>query len=212
MPAASLPCPSRSLVAGLVAAVLGVALVALSGPPAAAQAQAAKAEIDGTASFKWEPANVTIKPGGTVTFKVAGGPPHPVGSGDGSNPAGDGKFDTKACGLDKMGTVGGSCTVKFPKAGSYPFFCVVHVSQGMKGVIQVGAGGGATTTTAPGGGGGDGQQVIPPPEAGGPAQPGKPVVYWAGYGLLALGALLALAALAAYIRYSPSFRRESRSR
>jgi hypothetical protein len=37
-------------------------------------------------------------------------------------------------------------------------------------------------------------------------------VFWAGYGLLALGALLALAALAAYIRYSPSFRRESRSR
>ena len=212
MPAASLPRPSRSLVAGLVAAVLGVALVALSGPPAAAQAQAPKAEIDGTASFKWEPANVTIKPGGTVTFKVAGGPPHPVGSGDGSNPAGDGKFDTKACSLAKMGTVGASCTVKFPKAGSYPYFCLVHVSLGMKGVIQVGAGGGATTTTAGGGGGSDGQQVIPPPAAGGPAQPGKPVVFWAGYGLLALGALLALAALAAYIRYSPSFRRESRSR
>jgi plastocyanin len=212
MPAASLPRPSRSLVAGLAAAVLGVALLALSGPPAAAQAQAAKAEIDGTAQLKWEPANVTIKPGGTVTFKVKGGPPHPVGSGDGSNPAGDGKFDAKACGLAKMGTVGASCTVKFPKAGSYPYFCIVHVSLGMKGVIQVGAGGGATTTTAPGGGGSDGQQVIPPPEAGGPAQPGKPVVVWAGYGLLAVGALLALAALAAYIRYSPTFRRESRSR
>src|SRR4029450_9816305 len=132
-----------------------------------AQAQAAKAEIDGTAQFKWEPANVTIKPGGTVTFKVAGGPPHPVGSGDGSNPAGDGKVDTKASGLDKMGTGGGGGAVKFRKAGSYPFFCIVHVSQGMKGVIQVGAGGGATTTTAPGGGGSDGQQGIPPPEGGG---------------------------------------------
>ena len=210
MPAASLPRPSRFLLAGLAAAVLGVALLAVSGPPAAAQAQAAKAEIDGTASFKWEPANRTIKPGGTVTFKVAGGPPHPVASGDGSNPAGDGKFDAKACSQDKMGTVGASCTVTFPKAGSYPYFCVVHVSLGMKGVIQVGAGGGATTTTAPSGG--DGQQVIPPPEAGGPAQPGKPVVFWAGYGLLALGALLGLGALAAYIRYSPTFRRESRGR
>ena len=212
MPAASLPRPSRSLVAGLVAAVLGVALVALSGPPAAAQAQAAKAEIDGTASFKWEPAKVTIKPGGTVTFKVAGGPPHPVGSGDGSNPAGDGKFDTKACSLAKMGTVGASCTVKFPKAGSYPYFCVVHVSLGMKGTIQVGAvQPGATTTTA-GGSTGGGQQVIPPPEAGGPPPPGKPVVFWAGYGLLALGAVLFLAALAGYIRYAPSFRRENRNR
>jgi plastocyanin len=213
MPAASLPRPSRILVLALVAAVAGVTLVALSGGPAAAQAQAATAEIDGTAQNRWEPANVTIKPGGSVTFKVKSGPPHPVQSGDGSNPAGDGKFDAKACAMDKMGTVGASCTVKFPKAGSYPYFCVVHVSLGMKGVIQVGAGGGATTTTAPNGGGSGGtQQVIPPPEAGGPAQPGKPVVFWAGYGLLGLGALLFLAALAGYIRYAPSFRRESRSR
>jgi plastocyanin len=212
MPAAWIPRPSRFIFAALVAAVIGVTLVALSGPPAAAQAQAAKAEIDGTAQFKWEPANVTIRPGGSVTFKVSGGPPHPVESGDGSNPAGDGKFDAKACAMDKMGTVGASCTVTFPKAGSYPYFCVVHVSLGMKGVVQVGAGGGATTTTAPGGATGGTQQVIPPPEAGGPAQPGKPVVFWAGYGLLGLGALLFLAALAGYIRYSPSFRRESRSR
>jgi len=211
MPAAWIPRPSRPMFAALVAAVIGVTLVALSGPPAAAQAQAAKAEIDGTAQSKWEPANVTIKPGGSVTFKVSGGPPHPVQSGDGSNPAGDGKFDAKACAMDKMGAVGASCTVTFPKAGTYPYFCVVHVSLGMKGVVQVGAGGGATTTTAGGGSGGT-QQVIPPPEAGGPAQPGKPVVFWAGYGLLGLGALLFLAALAGYIRYSPSFRRESRGR
>jgi plastocyanin len=212
MPAAWITRPSRSLAAALVAAVLGVALLAVGGPPAAAQAQAAKAEIDGTAQNKWEPANVTIRPGGSVTFKVSGGPPHPVQSGDGSNPAGDGKFDAKACAQDKMSAVGASCTVKFPKAGSYPYFCVVHVSLGMTGVIQVGAGGGATTTTAPGGATGGTQQVIPPPEAGGPAQPGKPVVFWAGYGLLALGALLFLLALVGYIRYSPSFRRESRSR
>jgi plastocyanin len=212
MPAAWIPRPSRSLAtAALVAAVLGVTLLAVGGPPAAAQAQAAKAEIDGTAQLKWEPANVTIRPGGSVTFKISGGPPHPVESGDGSNPAGDGKFDAKGCAMDKMSTVGASCTVKFPKAGTYPYFCVVHVSLGMKGVVQVGAGGSATTTTAGGATGGT-QQVIPPPEAGSPAPPGKPVVFWAGYGLLGLGALLFLAALAGYIRYSPSFRRESRSR
>jgi plastocyanin len=74
MPAAFLPRPSRLILAALVAAVIGVTLVAVSGGPAAAQAQAAKAEIDGTAQSKWEPANVTVKPGGTVTFKVAGGP------------------------------------------------------------------------------------------------------------------------------------------
>ncbi len=202
--------PSRLTLAALLAAALGVALLALSSPPAAAQAKGTV--IQGTAQFKWEPANVTIKPGESVTFKVASGPPHPVVSGDGSNPAGDSKFDASACGTDKMGTVGASCTVKFPKAGTFPYFCQVHVSLGMKGVVQVGSGGQQTTTTAAGGGGGGVQQVIPPPEAGAPTKPGKPVVFWAGYGLLALGALLALAALAGYIRYAPSFRRESRNR
>jgi hypothetical protein len=54
--------------------------------------------------------------------------------------------------------------------------------------------------------------VIPPPEAGGPPTAGRPVVFWAGYGLFGLGALLYLGALAGYIRYAPSFRRESRNR
>jgi plastocyanin len=204
--------PSRLALAALLVAALGMALVALASPPAAAQAKGST--INGTAQFKWEPANVTIKPGESVTFKVAGGPPHPVVSGDGSNPSGDNKFDASGCGIDKMGTVGASCTVKFPKAGTFPYFCQTHVSLGMKGTIQVGAGGGgagaATTTTA--GGAGGSQQVIPPPEAGSPAKPGKPVIFWAGYGLLALGALLFLAALGGYIRYAPSFRRESRNR
>ncbi len=200
---------SRLTLAALLVATLGVALVALSSPPAAAQAKGAT--VSGTAQFKWEPANVTIKPGESVTFKVASGPPHPVASGDGSNLAGDNKFDASGCGVDKMGVVGGSCTVKFPKAGTFPFFCQTHVSLGMKGTIQVGAVGPQPTTTAASAQGG-GQQVIPPPAAGGPPPPGKPVVFWAGYGLLALGAVLFLAALAGYIRYAPSFRRENRNR
>jgi plastocyanin len=201
--------PSRLTLAALLVATLGVALVALSSPPAAAQAKGAT--VSGTAQFKWEPPNVTIKPGESVTFKVVGGAPHPVVSGDGSNPAGDNKFDASGCGVDKMSAPGASCTVKFPKAGTYPFFCQVHVSLGMKGTIQVGARGPQPTTTAASAQGG-GQQVIPPPAAGGPPPPGKPVVFWAGYGLLALGAVLFLAALAGYIRYAPSFRRENRNR
>ena len=53
--------PSRLTLAALLAAALGVALLALSSPPAAAQAKGTV--IQGTAQFKWEPANVTIKPG-----------------------------------------------------------------------------------------------------------------------------------------------------
>jgi plastocyanin len=200
--------PSRLALLALLTATVGVALLALSSPPAAAQAKAPT--VSGTAQFKWEPANVTIKPGGSVTFKVASGPPHPVESGDGSNPNGDGRFDSSACQIAKMSTVGASCTVKFPKAGTFPFFCQTHVSLGMKGVVQVGAGGAQPTTTAAAAQGGG--QVVPPPSAGAPAPPGKPAVFWAGYGLLALGALLFLAALGGYIRFAPTFRREDRNR
>jgi plastocyanin len=193
----------RPLLLALAVALLGAALVLAAGGPATAQAQS-NATIDGTAALKWEPADVTIKPGGTVTFKVSGGPPHPVGSGDGSNPAGDGKFDTADCGLDKMSKVGDSCQVKFPKAGTFPYFCEVHVSLGMKGVIQVGAAaGGATTTTAAAAGGG----VVEPPSAAAPPSAGHPAIYWAGWGLFALGALLALVVIALYVRFSPGFGR-----
>jgi plastocyanin len=199
--ARSLP---RLLPLALAVALLGVGLVLTSGGPAAAQAQSS-ATIDGTAALKWEPANVTIKPGGMVTFKISGGPPHPVKSGDGSNLAGDGKFDSSDCGLDKMSKVGASCQVKFPKAGTYPYFCEVHVSLGMKGVIQVGASaGGATTTTAAAQAGGG---VVAPPSTASPPSAGRPAIYWAGWGLFALGALLALVLIALYVRFSPGFGR-----
>jgi plastocyanin len=202
MPLAARSLP-RLLPLTLAVALLGAALVLAAGGPAAAQAQS-NATIDGTAALKWEPANATIKPGGTVTFKVSGGPPHPVKSGDGSNLAGDNKFDTADCGLAKMSKVGDSCQVKFPKAGTFPYFCEVHVSLGMKGVIQVGAAaGGATTTTAAAAGGG----VVEPPSAAAPPSAGRPAIYWAGWGLFALGALLALGLIALYVRFSPGFGR-----
>jgi hypothetical protein len=47
-------------------------------------------EIDGTAANQWQPA-LTMKPGGTVTFRIAGGQTHPVGSGQA--PPGDERFD-----------------------------------------------------------------------------------------------------------------------
>jgi plastocyanin len=198
----------RLVLLACVLATLGAVLLALAAGPVAAQAQGAK-EVAGTVAQKWEPANVQIQPGQSVTFKVTGAPPHPVVSGDGSNPQGDGKFDAKACTQDKMGKVGATCTIKFAKAGSYPFFCSVHVSLGMKGVITVGKGGGGATTTAPQNGGA-GSGVVAPPSTGGVAPPGKPVIYYAGYGLVAGGVLLALIAFASYVRYAPSFRRQSR--
>ena len=202
--ARSLP---RLLPLALAVALLGVGLVLTAGGPAAAQgAPSNKVTVDGTAENKWEPANASVRPGGTVTFRVAGGATHPVVSGDGSNPAGDNRFDDSDCTLQRMTKVGDSCQVKFPKAGSYPYFCQVHVSLGMKGVIQVGASaGGATTTTAAGGE--VGGSVVEPPSAAAPPSSGRPAIYWAGWGLFVLGALLALVLIALYVRFSPGFGR-----
>ena len=195
----------------LAVALLGTLLLLPAWPVAAQPAKpTAKATIDGTPQLKWQPADVTIAPGGMVTFKIVGATPHPVGSGS-APPKDDGKFDTSGCQLDDMSKDGASCTVTFKKAGSYPYFCQLHYATGMVGTITVGGGdgvGGATTTTAAGGE--VGGSVVEPPSAAAPPSPGRPAIYWAGWGLFALGALLALVTLFAYVRYAPRFGRPGR--
>jgi plastocyanin len=194
----------RLLPLAVAVALLGAGLIFAAGGPAAAQAAQSRVTIDGTAANKWEPANATVKPGGTVTFEITGGVTHPVVSGDGSDPQGDDRFDASQCGLEQMAKVGDSCQVKFPEAGSFPYFCQVHVALGMKGVVTVGDQAAATTTTA---GGEAGGAVVEPPSAAAPPSSGRPAIYWAGWGLFALGALLALGLIALYVRFSPGFTR-----
>jgi plastocyanin len=203
MPLAARRLP-RLLALAVAVALLGAFLLLAAGAPAAAQAQR-RAEVTGTAANKWEPADVNIRPGGTVVFTVGpGAVTHPVVSGDG--PAGDGRFEAPDCTLEKMQKAGDSCTVKIDKAGSYPYFCSVHFALGMKGTITVGSGGGATTTTATTAG----SAVVAPPSAAAPPPPGRPAIYWAGWGLFALGALMALVLIALYVRFAPGFNREKR--
>ena len=206
MPLAARRLP-RLLALAVTVALLGALLLLAAGGPAAAQAQQARAEVTGTAENKWDPAEVRIRPNGTVVFTV--GPnavTHPVMSGDGSNAEGDGRFKAPDCVLAKMQKAGDSCTVKIAKAGTYPFFCPIHVATGMKGTILVGSGGGAgaaPSTTA-------GSSVVAPPSAASPPPPGRPAIYWAGWGLFAAGALMALMLIALYVRFSPGFNREKR--
>jgi plastocyanin len=196
----------RLLPLAVAVALLGLGLAFAAGDPAAAQAAQEEVTIEGTAANKWEPANATVRPGGTVTFTITGGVTHPVLSGDGSDLEGDDRFDASDCGLQQMAKVGDSCKVEFPRAGTYPYFCQVHVTQGMKGVITVGnQAGGATTTTAAGGE--VGGSVVEPPSAAAPPSSGRPAIYWAGWGLFALGALLALGLIALYVRFWPGFTR-----
>jgi plastocyanin len=196
----------RLLALAVAVALLGAGLIFAAGGPAAAQAAQNRVTIEGTAANKWEPANATVRPGGTVTFEITGGVTHPVSSGDGSDLQGDDRFDASDCTLEKMSKVGDSCQVEFPRAGTYPYFCQVHAALGMKGVITVGnSAGGATTTTQ--GGGEVGGSVVEPPSAAAPPSSGRPAIYWAGWGLFALGALLALVLIGLYVRFWPGFSR-----
>jgi hypothetical protein len=84
----------------------------------------------------------------------------------------------------------------------------LHFAAGMVGTITVGSGGGsaapgtATATTSAGA-----AALVTSPSAVKPTVTGKPAIYWAGYGLLALGALIALVTVFAYVRFLPRFRR-----
>jgi plastocyanin len=198
----------RLAVLAMIALVLGAGL--LLATDGRADAQSKNAEIDGTAALKWNPATVTIPVGGTVTFKISGGAPHPVEAGKapnaGGSPSGDNSFDTSKCQIAQMGTNGASCKVTFDKAGTYPFFCQVHFASGMTGTITVGSGGknsAATTTPTTAGG-----SVVSTPSAASAATPPKPGVYWLGYLLLVGGVLLAVASVFGYLRFYPGFRRQ----
>jgi plastocyanin len=78
----------------------------------------------------------------TITF-TAGGPPRaptqvvrpPNGLYDGSSYVNSGQLG------NAPGRAGTSFTLTFTKAGTYPFICILHVDQGMAGVVEVGDGG-----------------------------------------------------------------------
>ena len=68
----------------------------------------------------------------------------------------------------------------------------------MKGVITVGSGGGSGPTTTAASGAGSNVALVTTPKAAVPRSAGKPAIYWAGWGLFAVGALLALMLIALY--------------
>jgi hypothetical protein len=74
----------------------------------------------------------------------------------------------------------------------------------MKGVITVGSGGGSRPTTTAASGAGSNVALVTTPKAAVPRSAGKPAIYWAGWGLFAVGALLALMLIALYVRFTPA--------
>ncbi|MFN8650628.1 MAG: plastocyanin/azurin family copper-binding protein [Gemmatimonadales bacterium] len=117
--------------------------------PAAPAATGAKHEVDmefDGKTAKFVPAELTIKSGDVVEFKVVSGPPHNVAfypdsiPGGAADALGKGMPETMAplTGPMKVG-VGETYDVSFAgaPAGDYKFFCTPHLPFGMKGKITV---------------------------------------------------------------------------
>lgn len=97
--------------------------------------------------YRFEPANITVKPGDGIKFVMVSGGPHNVAFDPATIP-GDVRPQLDAnMGSDKMGELtsnlkmnaGESITISFGKikSGQYPYHCVPHLALGMKGIITV---------------------------------------------------------------------------
>lgn len=99
----------------------------------------------GANSFKFDPADVTIKSGDVVVFKGVSGLQHDVAFDKDSIPPGAAPVLTAAIkdGPQPMATDmindGSSVSVSFvgAPAGKYKFYCIPHLPMGMKGTITV---------------------------------------------------------------------------
>jgi|SRR3990170_126201 len=108
----------------------------------------------------FDPADVTVEAGETITWSNDGALPHTATADDGS-------FDTGT--LDP----GNSDSVRIDEPGTYPYYCTLHGAPG-------GIGMAGTITVAEGGGGGNGGRN------GGLPQTASPLPLVAGAGLVLL--------------------------
>jgi hypothetical protein len=150
---------------------VGITGLPLLGGAALGQAKRSE-EIDGTAN-QWQPAQVAIEPGGTVTFRIAVA--RPIRSGPARRrPRTGGSTPPSASPAHHK--VGDSCTVTFPEGPAPIRSSARCYAQGMKSVITVGSGGGSGPTTTAGGAGSN-VALITTPKAAVPRSAGKPAIY-----------------------------------
>jgi plastocyanin len=108
-----------------LATTMAIALWTFHQQPSSYSAQIPEQQATVTIqSFQFQPAEVTIKTGGTVTFVNKDSAPHTA------TPIGDTKFSD----IGRL-TKNQSKTVTFNRLGTYNYFCVIHPS--MKGKVIV---------------------------------------------------------------------------
>jgi plastocyanin len=121
--------------------VIGIAVLSL----AALRAQAADHQVSvGGASVRFDPPDITINVGDTVTWVSTSAQAHNVHANDNSFRCAAGCDGNGGNGNPRIGPW--SATVAFPHAGIYGYRCDPHANYGMLGVVRVveGGGGGGT--------------------------------------------------------------------
>ena len=142
-PAATTPAATPS--AMTPAPTTGAAPAAGAAAPATGKTWEVKMLVDVT-TYKFEPANLTIKQGDAVKFIMVSGGPHNVTFQNVTDAAAKAQLDANMQGA-KMGELSGPMlmtpnegyVVSFAKvpAGTYNFICTPHAAMNMKGVITV---------------------------------------------------------------------------
>jgi len=132
-------------VKALALLALGLSPAALAGGPPAGASHQVKMVQEGK-TYRFEPAELTINAGDTVTFTVVTGGPHNVAFEAEQIPA-DAKEQLAANMPGQISPLAGpllpkpgnSYTITFAnmKPGTYSFFCMPHLALGMKGTITV---------------------------------------------------------------------------
>jgi len=125
---------------------IGIAVLAL----AAIHVQAADHQVSvGGASVRFDPADITINVGDTVTWVSSSAQSHNVHANDDSLRCAAGCDGQGGSGNPRIGPW--SATVAFPHAGVYGYRCDPHANYGMVGVVRVveGGGGGGTPAHVP---------------------------------------------------------------
>lgn len=107
----------------LYLAVLSLGVLVVLAPAAWAQGQEITVSMED--NF-FEPANITVEPGTTVTWVQNGNNPHTTTSYDGL-------WDS---GMIEGGS-GGTFSFTFDEPGTYDYFCIPHEGQGMVGSVTV---------------------------------------------------------------------------
>ncbi|MEO0946972.1 MAG: plastocyanin [Cyanobacteria bacterium J06641_5] len=129
---------AKKLVVTLSVALLAVASFAFSAAPASA----ADVEVvmGAGGALKFEPSEVSIAPGDTITFVMDQLAPHNVVFDAKAIPGADKKLAKSLSVAKLLQNTGDTAEVTFPataKPGVYPFFCQPHRGAGMVGKVIV---------------------------------------------------------------------------